>query len=201
MSGSRFLCACAVGVVALPAMATPTFVPSSYYAMVGSSTTAGPLTPTASTTDINTPLWAGGIAYSSVAFEPITNRITVSVGHVPAPMLFSTGRGGQVTMIFPPSSDATLTLGCENGSDGMTSNSAYLAEGVDMLLFHTAYFGATASIQVYAGHTYELGLSSAVYSRDGATAYAELSDPVPAPAGMLVMGAAGVFAASRRRRV
>lgn len=199
MSVTRVLCACVVGAMAVPAIATPTFVVSSYNAMVGSSTSAGPLTPTASTNDINTPLWSGGSAYSSVFFEPISNRITVSVGYVPAPTLFSTGRGGQVAMTFTPSSDATLTLGCENGSDGMTSNSAYLAEGPDILLFHIAYFGPTASIQVFAGHTYDLWLSSAVYSRDGATAYAELSDPVPAPTGAIVIGAAGVFASRRRR--
>lgn len=196
MHMSRALCAVVGAVVAGPAVATPTFVPSSYYAMVGSSTTAGPLTTIASTTDINTPLSG---AYSFVAFDSMSNRITVSATYVPPPMYIPAGRGGQVTMTFTPSSDATLTLGCENGSDTLTSNSAYLAEGASMLLFHTAYFGPTASIQIYAGHTYELGLSSAVYSRDYATAYAELSNPVPVPAGMLVVGAAGVVAARRRR--
>lgn len=102
-------------------------------------------------------------------------------------------------MTFTPSSDATLTFGCSQGSSPTSSASGDLWEGSSLLLFHSVSNGPTGSIQIYAGHTYQLVLSASVYSMDGATAYAELSALVPAPGGAVALGLGGLLASRRRR--
>lgn len=186
---------------AAPAIASPIFLPSAYNATISSGSAFAGLTVIMSSSDINTAMSAGGPVYADVFRAATPNdRVTANVGFTPASVITAAGRGTHLAMTFTPSSDATFTFGCTSGNDTLTSCIAQLFENGNVLLTHYPYIGATASIQVYAGHVYQVELSASVYSHDGAMAYAELSDPVPAPAGLAVIGVSGLFAASRRRR-
>ncbi|MBL0926962.1 MAG: hypothetical protein IBJ11_04825 [Phycisphaerales bacterium] len=86
-------------------------------------------------------------------------------------------------------------------SRGPNVNNAYgtLTEAGSTLLSVASFSLTSGSVQIYAGRVYQLELVAQSYSSDRSFIYAELGDPVPAPTGALVLAAAGVFAARRRR--
>lgn len=197
MSVKSFVC---VAVLAVPASAAPVFVPITYSASIGSSPAPGPLSTLVSTSDINTPLSVLSPVFTTVWRDmSIHDTLTIAVSALFIPG--SAGRGGSVFLNFSPSSDATLTLGGYHGGNFLSSSNAYLSESGSPVLSHSGGLGftTTSSVQIYAGHVYSLSLGASVYSTDGATIFAELSDPVPAPAAPALLGLAGLIAARRRR--
>lgn len=206
MSVSRALCAGVLAALALPAAASPIFQPSSYSATIGAGAAIGLVTPIVSTTDMNTYLsvvtWSGLSVLSEAGYDAPNNRLMVNVGGLPPFMAPAASRASWLLITFVPSGDATLTLGGVTGNSPLAGSDAVVREGGSTLLSFTAGTAPTStSLQVYAGHAYQLELHASVYnSQHGAHVYAELSDPVPAPAGAALLAATGVLAAFRRRR-
>lgn len=193
-----------VAACALPAHASPTFLPSTYDARILAGSGFGGMAVIMSTTSYSTPLGGFvGPAYSMVAYNTSTNDILTLEVSALFPGSNPGNRGAYVSMVFTPSSDATLTLGNSIGFPGsfFASSESWVYEGSSLLLNHQHSAGPTASLQVLAGHEYLIQMSASVFaSAQGAYAYAELSDPVPAPAGMLVLAASGLIVSPRRRR-
>lgn len=193
-----------VAACACPAYATPTFLPSTYDARILAGPPMGGMSVIMSSTDYTTPLGGFvGPAYATVAYNTSTNDILTLEVSALFPGSTSGNRGAYVSMVFTPSSNATLTVGNSIGFPGslFASSESWLFEGASLLLNHQHTAGPTASLQVLAGHEYRIQMSASVFaSTQGSYAYARLSDPVPAPAGALVLAATGIFVPARRRR-
>lgn len=193
-----------VAACACLAYATPTFLPSTYDARILAGPAMGGMSVIMSSTDYTTPL--GGLvgpAYATVAYNTSTNDILTLEVSALFPGSTSGNRGAYVSMVFTPSSNATLTVGNSIGFPGsfFATSESWVFEGASLLLNHQHTAGPTASLQVLAGHEYRIQMSASVFaSTQGSYAYARLSDPVPAPAGALVLAATGIFVPARRRR-
>lgn len=202
MSFRMFICAAAC---ACPAYASPQFLVSTYDASILAGPALGGMSVIMSSTDFGTPLGATFFApaFAAVTYNTSTNDLlTIEVSSL-FPGLTSGNRGAMVSMVFTPSSNATLTLSNSIGFPGslFASSESWVFEGASLLLNHPHTAGPDASLQVFAGREYRIQMVASVFgSTQGAYALARLSDPVPAPASVLALAATGIFSASRRRR-